>query len=74
MYLDKWTFTLSLPWVILKVLSWCVVITTLIKPITLTYSLIDILIIIMSINVSSKRILTSTLRAYISTASASILL
>ena len=74
MYLDKWTFTLSLPWVILKVLSWGVVITTLIKPITLTYSLIDILIIIMSINVSSKRILTSTLRAYISTASASILL
>ena len=74
MYLDKWTFTLSLPWVILKVLLRRVVITTLIKPITLTYSLIDILIIIMSINVSSKRILTSTLRAYISTASASILL
>ena len=72
--MDKWTFTLSLPWVILKVLSWGVVITTLIKPITLTYSLIDILIIIMSINVSSKRILTSTLRAYISTASTTILL
>ena len=29
--MDKWTFTLSLPWVILKVLSWCVVITTLIS-------------------------------------------
>ena len=48
--------------------------TTLINSMTLTYIIIDILIIIMSINVSGKHILSSTLRAYISTASASILL
>ena len=72
--MDKWTFVFSPPRVILKVLTWCIVITILINSITLTYFIIDILIIIMSINVSSKRILTSTLRAYISTASASILL
>ena len=62
------------PWIILKVLTWCIVITTLIKSITLTHSLIDILIIIMSINVPSECIFTPTLRTYISTTSTSILL
>ena len=40
---------ISLMWVITKILSWCVVITTLIKTVTLTYILTDIYIIILSI-------------------------
>jgi hypothetical protein len=62
------------PWIILKVLTWCIVITTLIKSITLTYSLIDILIIIVSVNVSCECILSSTLRTRISATTSSILL
>ncbi len=53
-YFDRPTFSLTLPWVILKVLSWCVVVTTFIKTVTLTYVITDILIIIMSINITSK--------------------
>ena len=72
--MDKWTFVFSPPRVILKVLFRRVVITTLIKSITLTHSLINILIIIMSINVSCECIFASTLRTNVSTSSASILL
>ena len=40
------------PLIILKVLTWCIVITTLIKAVTLTYVISDILIVIFSINIS----------------------
>jgi hypothetical protein len=47
-------------------------ITTLIKTVTLTYIIIDILIIIMSINISCKRPFTMTLRTYMSCTTPSI--
>ena len=72
--MDKWTRIISPPRVILKILMWCIVITTLINSMTLTYFIIDILIIIMSINISSECIFTSTLRTNVSTTSTSILL
>ena len=40
------------PRVILKVLTWCIVITTLIKTVTLTYVISDIRIVIFGINIS----------------------
>ena len=64
--------TIPLPRVILKVLFGGIVIPAFIKAVTLTYSLIDILVIIKSINVSSKRVLTPTLRTSISRTESSI--
>ena len=64
---------ISQPRIISKVLSWGIVITALIKTITLTYSLIDILISL-SINVTSKTIFPTTLRTTISCTSTTIFL
>jgi len=59
------------PRVILKVLTWGVVITTLIKAVTLSYIISNILIISI-INISSKRIFPTTLRAGIARTSTSV--
>ena len=40
------------PRIILKISTWCIVVTTLIKAVTLTYVISDILIVIFSINIS----------------------
>ena len=45
---------LFFPWIISKVLFWGIVIPSLIKMITLTYVIIDIYIIVICINITSK--------------------
>ena len=70
--MDDWTLYAPCPWVILKVLFGGIVIPTFIKTITLTYIIIDILIIIMSINISCKRLFTMTLRTYMTSPRSSI--
>ena len=47
-------------------------IPTLIKTITLTYPLIDIRITVMCVNVTSKRILSTTLRTVVSSTTTTI--
>ena len=58
--------SISLMWVISKVLFGCIVISTLIKTVTLTYNITDILIIILSIYISCECIFSTTLRTCIS--------
>ena len=50
----------------------CIVITTFIKTITLTYIIIDIHIIILGINITSKYTLSTTLRAYMACTAPSV--
>ena len=45
---------ITLPRIISKVLFWGIVIPTLIKAVTLTYVIIDIYIIVICINITSK--------------------
>ena len=47
-------------------------VTTLIKTVTLTYIIIDIHIIILGINITSKYIFSTTLRTYMACAAPSI--
>ena len=49
-------------------------VTTLINTITLTYYIIDIYIIILGINITSKYIFSSTLRAYMACTATSVTL
>ena len=51
---------------------WCIVITTLIKTVTLTYPLTDILIIILSVYISRKCMFSTALRTVISSTTSSI--
>ena len=70
--MDGWTTLFSLPWVISEILVWCVMVTTLIKAITLTYFITDIYIIIFCIHIPGKYILSTTLRAYMACITASV--
>ena len=47
-------------------------VSTLIKTITLTYIIIDIYIIILGINITSKHIFSTTLRTYMACRSTSV--
>ena len=60
------------PRIILKILTWCIVITILIKAVTLTYIISDILIVIFGINISCKCMFSTTLRTVISSTTSSI--
>ena len=53
---------------------WGIVVTTLIKTITLAYIITDIYIIILGINITSKYIFSTTLRAYMACTTPSIFL
>ena len=71
MRINKQTILIPLPWVISEILVWGIVIPTFIKTITLTYYIIDIYIII-CINIPSKYIFSTTLRAYMACATTSV--
>ena len=81
--MGKWEFpyvfpifplSIAPPWVIGKVLTWCVVITTLIKTITFTHVIREIRIIVMRIDITCKCMFATTLRTAMSSAAATILL
>ena len=81
MGMGKWEFpyvfpifplSIAPPWVIGKVLTWCVVI--IIKTITFTHVIREIPVIVMRINITCKCIFTTTLRTAMSSAASTILL